>query len=68
MYTELLSIACEKMNAKVSADSQMYSYTTTLPPLNMDCVFPGVGFMYILGLVMSLTLEEYSVVPTSRLL
>jgi len=26
------------------------------------------GFMYILGLVMSLTLEECRVVPTSRLL
>jgi len=39
----------------------MYRYTTTL---NMDCVF--TGFMYILGLVMSLTMEECNVVPTSN--
>jgi len=46
----------------------MYSYTTILPLLNVDCVFPGAGFMYILGLVMSLTLEECHVVPSSHLL
>jgi len=46
----------------------MYSYTTTLPLLSMDCVFPGVGFMYIFGWVTSLTLEECNVVPTSHLL
>jgi len=43
----------------------MYSYTTTLPFLNM---FPGAGFMYMLGLLISLTLEECCVVPTSCLL
>jgi len=30
---------------------------------SMDCVFPGAGCMYILGLVMSLTREECCVVP-----
>jgi len=45
----------------------MYSYTTTLP-LNMDCVFPGAGFMYILGLLMSLTREECHVVPNNHFL
>jgi len=47
---------------------ELYSYTTTLAHLNMDCVFPGAGFMYIIGLVMSLTREEACKVPTSRLL
>jgi len=45
MHTEWLSIACEKKDAKVWADSQMYSYTIALPLLNMDCVFKGAGFM-----------------------
>jgi len=27
----------------------MYMYTTTLPFLKMDCVFPGAGLMHILG-------------------
>jgi len=49
MHTEWLSIACEMKDAKVWADSQMYSYTTSLPLLNMNCVFPGAGFMYIFG-------------------
>jgi len=56
------------MDGKVWAESQIYSYTTTFPPLNMDWVFPGAEFMNILGLLMSLTLEECCVVPTSRLL
>jgi len=53
---------------KFELTHKMYSYTTTLSLLNMDCVFPGAGFMYILGLVMSLTQEECCVVSTSRLL
>jgi len=44
------------------------AYTTALPLLNVDCVFLGAGFMYILALVMSLIREEARVVPTSRLL
>jgi len=42
--------------------------TTTFPLLNIDCVFQGARFMYILGLLMSLTLEECCVIPTSHLL
>jgi len=45
----------------------MYSYTTTFPLLNGLRVPGGGVYMYILGLVMSLTREECCVVPTSRL-
>jgi len=31
---------------------QLNELTTALSLLNIDCVFPGVGFMEILGLVM----------------
>jgi len=42
MHAELLSIACEKTDATVWADSQMCMTTTALLLLNMDRV-PGGG-------------------------